>query len=154
MSLIREKYNYLQGLAEGLEIGSTSKEGKLLMGILELLDEITLNLEELEEYVEDIDETILDLDEEIAELQDEAFGMNDDLFHSFNNGYDYGLDDEDYVDEEMLDYDEFEIYCPSCGAFIPYEAEDEVIVCPECAQVIEILEEDEEDEDVEEIQED
>lgn len=149
MSLIREKYNYLQGLAEGLEIGNKSKEGKLLLGILELLDEVTLSLEELEEYVEDIDDTILDLDEDIAELQEEAFGIGDDLFDTYDGdlGYLYEDDEDEYLDEELLEYDDFEIYCPSCGAFIPYEESDDVIVCPECAQEIEILEEFEEEEE-------
>ena len=89
MEYLMQKVSYLKGLADGLGIEDTSKEGKLLLHIVETLEEFADVLDEtvdnqldLEEYVNFIDEDLADVEEDI-----------------------YGLDDEDYDDED--DFDDF-----------------------------------------------
>lgn len=90
MEYLMQKVSYLKGLADGLGIEDTSKEGKLLLHIVETLEEFADVLDEtvdnqldLEEYVNFIDEDLADVEEDI-----------------------YGLDDEDY-DEDDFDFDDF-----------------------------------------------
>lgn len=139
MSYIREKYTYLKGLADGLGIDENTKEGKLFLGVLELLDEITYTLEELDEEVAELDEMVEFLDDDLNVLEDEVYGDLDDGDFDF---YDMDDDDDDYMFSESL-YDN-EFYCPSCGTYIELDEDDEelAVVCPECQQVIEIYTDD------------
>ena len=50
---ISEKVAYLKGLAEGLNLDTDSKEGKLIAAIIDVLDEMSIRFE-------DIDETVLE----------------------------------------------------------------------------------------------
>ena len=49
---LKEKAAYLKGLADGLDFDKTTAEGKLLAAILELLGEMTADIEEIEESFE------------------------------------------------------------------------------------------------------
>ena len=51
---LSEKAAYLKGLADGLEISDTTKEGKLLKAVVELLDEMANSVSNLEEDVDQI----------------------------------------------------------------------------------------------------
>ena len=44
---ITEKVAYLKGLAEGMELDTNKKEGKLLAAMIDVLEDIPLELEEL-----------------------------------------------------------------------------------------------------------
>ena len=66
MDFLMQRVSYLKGLADGLGIDGTSKEGKLLLEIVEVLEDFADVLEEtienqmeLEEYVNFIDEDLL-----------------------------------------------------------------------------------------------
>ena len=63
MSYLYEKVSYLKGLADGMEIGSDSKEGKLLVKMIEVLEEITYSIEDIEQDIEEIDEVVAILSE-------------------------------------------------------------------------------------------
>ena len=63
MDFLLQKVSYLQGLADGLCVDDTTKEGKLLLHIIDTLEEFADVLAdtiddqmELEEYVNFIDE--------------------------------------------------------------------------------------------------
>lgn len=147
MSYIREKFTYLKGLADGLGINDETKEGKILLGMLELLDEVTYAIEELDDEVSEIDEMVEFLDDDLNVLEDEVYAdLEDDEF----DYYDMDEDDDYLMYQEPLFDNEF--YCPSCGAFIELDEDDEelAIVCPECHQVIEIYSGDDDELDYEE----
>ena len=70
MNYLLQKVSYLQGLAEGLDITQETGEGKLLLHIIDTLedfadalDEISENQVELEEYVNFIDEDLADVED-------------------------------------------------------------------------------------------
>lgn len=123
MSYLLEKVSYLKGLAEGMEIDDSSKEGKLLMHIVDLLDdfasafdELDNDLEELEEYVEDVDGDLADLetyletvDEDLADLEDEL-EWEDDL-----EDYECPACEESFQLEEAWSDDDENLKCPECG---------------------------------------
>lgn len=116
MSYFTEKAAYLKGLAEGLEIDGSTKEGKLLNAMLDVIVDMADELEMLDEKQDDM----LDLISEIAE--------DDDC-------------DCDCCDcDDDLDY--FEIECEKCGNTICLDEDildsDDDIVCPVCGEVIEL----------------
>lgn len=118
MNELKTKVAYLHGLSNGLDIGAESKEGKLLQGIIEVLDEFADSVGSLEETQE--------------EMEDYLDSIDEDLFH---------LEDEIYEDED--DYDKFvEVECPGCEETVCFDAgilDDEDIVevtCPNCNQVV------------------
>ena len=99
MSYIREKVNFLQGFAEGLELDIEKKETKLILGILDLLDEMSYLLDELDEEVFELDQVIEAMDEDLADLEIDFYDLEDDAYY---------LDDEDDFDFYTLDYDDEE----------------------------------------------
>ena len=75
---MKEKSAYLKGLADGLEYDKTTKEGKLIAALIDLVDSmadkidgIDHDLEELNDYVEEIDEDLGDVEEVLCEDDDE-----------------------------------------------------------------------------------
>lgn len=74
MKNIKDRVAYLQGLALGLNICLHSAEGKLLINIIDVLDDmadalnnIQMSQVDLEAYVESMDEDLTDLEEEVYE---------------------------------------------------------------------------------------
>lgn len=121
MSLISEKVAYLQGLAEGLKINGETPEGKLLTEIINVLGNIS-------DEIEAIDDAQDELYDKVFELEDAVYGEED--------------DDECYCDGDWDEDEEFSIKCPTCNEefFISYEdlESDEDIACPYCNQEIEL----------------
>ena len=53
---ITEKVAYLKGLAEGMELNAEKKEGKLLLAIIDVLEDIALELSDIEDAQEELGE--------------------------------------------------------------------------------------------------
>ena len=142
---ITEKVAYLKGLAEGMELDTDKKVGKLLAAIIDTLDDIALELE--------------DVKDEQAELADGLDAVSDDLEDVENVVFDE-WDDEDEEDDgyyyDDLDEDEecYATTCPTCEETIYFDEsvlEDGEVVCPNCGEKLEFdLESLEEEEDGEE----
>jgi ribosomal protein S27E len=120
MGNIKEKVAYLQGLTQGLNVNDHSAEGKLLLNIIDVLDDFAeevqhmhLVQEDLENYVETIDEDLTDLEEEIYEAE---------------------------TDDEEADF--VEVQCPSCHEAVSFDsdvlADDDAVevTCPYCGEVV------------------
>lgn len=121
MSYLTEKMAYIGGLAEGLDIDETTKEGKLLMAIVEAIADIADEIDEIEELQDDMALQLDEVDEDLDALEGIIY------------------DDEDDFDDD----DEFGIECPHCGDMIYLDAETledcgDKIVCPGCNEEIEI----------------
>ena len=122
---ISEKVAYLKGLAEGMELDTEKKEGKLLAAIIDVLEDIALELE--------------DIQDEQAEL---AAGRDDE-------------DDEYEEDELDEDEECYATTCPTCEETIYFDEsilEDGEVICPNCGEKLEfdLTSLDEEPEDGEE----
>ena len=139
---LTEKAAYLKGLSDGLEYDKTTKEGKLIAALIDLvdelasavqahdedLDEVVEELEDMREYIEEIDEDLSDVEDYLdAELEDEDYEDNDE---------DEFDDDEDWLDDEDVDGDFYEVTCPSCGEAICFDesVEPENLTCPACGE--------------------
>ena len=127
MSMV-ESVAYLKGLAEGLDIDTTKKEGKLLVAIIDVLGEMTASITELEEICDELDELVDIIDEDLGSVEEDLYCDDDD-------------DDNDDDDYEMNEDDElYEVTCPNCSNVVYL---DEVMIvtgeveCPECGQKLE-----------------
>ena len=139
---ITEKVAYLKGLAEGMELDTDKKVGKLLAAIIDTLDDIALELE--------------DIKDEQAELADGLDAVSDDLEDVENVIFDEWDEDDEEDDDyyyDDLDEDEecYATTCPTCEETIYFDEsvlEDGEVICPNCGERLEFdLESLEEDED-------
>lgn len=123
---IAEKVSYLKGLIDGLEIDTSSKEGKVFAAITEVLGEISKTIDEIDCQQDEMAELIDIIDEDLGSLEEDFYELDDD-----------DDDDEDYdYDDDTL----FEVKCPSCGEEITLDAEmfeDGEMICPKCSQMLE-----------------
>ena len=137
---ISEKVAYLKGLAEGLNLDTESKEGKLIAAIIDVLD--------------DMAEKFADVEDELCDVEDGLDAVSDDLSDVEETLY-FALDDDEDEDDE--DDDElFVTTCPECEEEVVFDEtvlEDGEVVCPNCGAKLEFdlsdLAADEDDEDEE-----
>jgi len=160
---IGEKVAYLKGLAEGLEISSDSKNGrngKILKGILDVLEDIADSIQNLEEENELLENYIEEIDEDLGEIEEnfeKTCGSK--LLKSAKEKHKHinlDIDDEfEIYDEENFENEGeesgildgvIEIKCPHCKKRVLvetdeiFESESLSVNCPECGDEIEILE--------------
>ena len=118
MKYLSEEVAYLRGLAEGLEIESATKEGKMICKIIDVLENLADTLDdmqddydELVEYVESVDEDLSDVEDILYEEdEDDGSGLSDeDIAMEAQDGdeedeeMDSGEDeDEDEAEEDDL----------------------------------------------------
>ena len=125
---ISEKVAYLKGLAEGLNLDTDSKEGKLIAAIIDVLDNMA--------------DEIADMQDEMVDIEDGLDAVSDDLSEVEESLYE--LDDEDEDEEEWDDEDEdeecFMTTCPECEEEVYFDEtvlEDGEVVCPNCGTKLE-----------------
>ena len=131
-----EKLGYAKGLAKGLSFDDTTNEGKLLLAILDLLDEMADAMEDAEEQLEELD----DLTEELSDRMDDSETVLSeflDLFGEIDDDDDCDCDDcaHDGDEDEIL----YDIKCPQCEAEIVLDLEmlnKGSVVC-QCGQTLE-----------------
>lgn len=134
MEGLKERMAYLKGLAQGLEVDESTKEGKLLLQVINILEGIT--------------ETVSILEEDYDELYDYIEAIDQDLTDMENDFY-----------EEPFDYEDeregFSMECPECSEVVfidddALEEEDVEILCPRCHSVVFVQGDAWEDDDEEE----
>ncbi len=115
---VMEKVSYLKGLAEGLGVDDSTKEGKLLKAIVDVLDDMASDLESLEDYTEELTEQVDAIDEDLDSLESDFYEEydEDDCDCCAN------CEEEFSVDEETLL--EGSIECPNCGEKLEFDIED------------------------------
>ncbi len=129
MDDLKSQVAYLNGLANGLNITEDSKEGKLLLKIIDVLGQLSEAVEELQDDFDDIMEYAEAIDNDLTDLEE-------DYYEEF--------DEEDF-DEEDLDTEDgsyFNVECPDCQEVICLDEdlldEDDTleILCPKCEKVV------------------
>ena len=125
MGTLKETASYLNGLTEGLELDESKKETKVILKLIEMVNELAERVEDLEDYVDELDEKVDEIDQDLGEVEE------------------YVYDDEDYDD---FDYDEdddvYEFSCDNCGDSVFIDGElldsDEPVICPNCGEEIKL----------------
>lgn len=121
---LTEKVAYLKGLMEGLGLDDSTKEGKVLAVVVDILDDMALTISDVEDGMDLITDQIEGIDEDLEELMEEVYDDDD--------------DDDDFDDD--FDGELYEVTCPSCGDTICVDEDmlDEgEIDCPGCGETLE-----------------
>ena len=126
---ITEKVAYLKGLAEGMELDTDKKEGKLLAAIIDVLDDIALELQDIEDEQAELSEGLDAVSDDLEDVEDVVFEDLDE-------------DDEDEYEEDELDEDEdcYATTCPTCEETIYFDESvlaDGEVICPNCGEKLE-----------------
>ena len=115
---VAEKVSYIKGLAEALGVDDSTKEGKVLAAIVDVLDDIALTLGDIDEELNDVADVMTDMEESVDCLEDVVYG-----------------DEEDDYDDDM-----YEVTCPNCGNTITVDfdvIQSGEIPCPNCGENLE-----------------
>ena len=131
---IIEKIAYLKGLAEGMDLDTEKKEGKLLSAIIDVLDDIALELEDMQDFEEELADGLDAVSDDLEDVEDVIFDDEDDE--------DEDEDDEDEYEYDELDEDEdcYATTCPTCEEEIFFDEsvlEDGAVICPNCGEKLE-----------------
>ena len=156
-----EKAMYLKGLCDGIDLDKTTKEGKLIAALLDMVTEMAAEMDDMQEeicelhdYCEELDEDLGDVEEVLLDLDDEDYDEDgedeldeDDIDFECDGDcagcdFDCGFDEDDLFDDEDEDEDEFfEVICPACGDVINFDStiDPENLRCPNCGEKFECI---------------
>ena len=131
---ITEKVAYLKGLAEGMELDTGKKEGKLLAAIIDVLEDIALELVDMQEAQEELGDGLDAVSDDLEDVEDLLFGEDDEEDEAEYELDDLGEDEDCYATtcptcEETIYFDESvledgEVICPNCGEKLEFDLED------------------------------
>ncbi len=117
MGNIKERVAYLQGLTQGLNVNERSAEGKLLINIIDVLDDMAEEFNNIQMVQEDLETYIESMDDDLTDLEDEVY--------------------EDIDNQELV-----EVQCPSCHETVSFESsllesdDDLEVSCPHCGDIV------------------
>ena len=147
---ISERAAYVKGLVAGLSLDGDSAEGKAIMALCDLCDElaaeikhISLRAGALEQALEDVNEYVdaIDSDRKRRRNGDFEDARGSRGRKATKSGRSLFDDDDDYDDDDDDDDDAlYQITCPKCGADCIFTDDDVIgedgVICPECGEVI------------------
>ena len=124
---LSEKVAYLKGLIEGLGYTKDTKEGKVILAMTDILEELALAVSDIEDGMELLSKQIDDMDEEFEDAFGEHFDDDDDDYDDYFDGEIYEItcpscNNTVCIDEDMLDNGEMD--CPNCGENLEFDLED------------------------------
>ena len=129
MSNINDRVAYLKGLAEGMKLSDETNEGKLLLKVLDVLEEMAEELTALRADHDELDEYVESIDDDLADMEEYLFDEEDDEEE----------DEDDEEEDEEDDDDQLVVYeCPHCGNEVTFEIDgfdfEEENLCPSCGK--------------------
>lgn len=130
---LTEKVSYLQGMMDGLGLDDSTKEGKVLLQMSEILTEMAHAVEDIQDEVDEVTELVEVIDQDLSDVEDFLEEDEDE------DGCSCGCEDDD----EEFDFDDedlYEVTCPSCGDTICLNEdmlEEGSIDCPNCGENLE-----------------
>ena len=144
---LTEKMSYLQGLIDGLDIDSSTKEGKALLQMTEVMNEMVMYVEDLQSQVDELTELCDILDEDLGSVEEDFYDFDD---CECGDDCDCDCDCDCCDDDEEL----YEVTCPTCGDTILLDEsiiEEGSMNCPNCNELLEFDDENLTIEDIEEM---
>ncbi len=125
MSKVNDRVAYLKGLAEGLKLSEDKDSEKVLLRMLDVLEEMAKEITALRDDLNNLDDYMQSIDDDLADMEEDIYGSEDDE------------DDED-DDEEDDDDGVMEYTCPHCGVDVTFDADgfdfSEDNLCPNCGK--------------------
>lgn len=145
---MKEKAAYLKGLIDGLGIDESTKEGKVIKAMSELLSEMAETVDSIDEDVTHAYDQINDLSEELEDLEADLYEEDDAEDEEEEDDSDDETEADDNADVAGEPY--YEVACPACGKTV-YVSEDDLdvgeAICPSCKVAFEVALADEDDDE-------
>ena len=92
MDTLASKVAYIKGLAEGLDIKDNTPEAKLLLKLIDVVDDIAATLDDVIDAYDELEEKVDEIDSDLADCEDIL--------------YDEDYDDDDFDDDDFDDFDD------------------------------------------------
>ena len=67
---LKEKVAYIKGLSDGLNLDTTTAEGKIIAAMMDLLEEMASEVEEIEESIDYLGDYVEEVDKDLGELEE------------------------------------------------------------------------------------
>lgn len=77
---VYDKISYLKGLADGMELDESKSEGKLLLAMIDILDELADAIDDNFEYSENLEDYMTLLDEDLSDIEEEIYDIDYDEY--------------------------------------------------------------------------
>lgn len=142
---LNAKAAYIRGLMAGMDFDASSKNGRIIAAMMELLEEMAAQVTEHDNALDQVYEELEILDEDLDEIVADIYDVD---------AEDEDEEDEDAEDDEDMEVETlYEVTCPKCGTAVTVDEEtllSQDVKCPECGAAfeIEILDEEPEEEQV------
>jgi hypothetical protein len=149
---ITEKIAYIKGVADTLELKDSDKKDRLLLAMIDAMDEMALAISDLETGLDTLGAQVDEIDEDLGAVEEELYDLDDCDCCCGDDDCDCDCCDDDCDCDCCCDDDCVEAVCPNCGADICIEFDEleagKPIVCPGCEMELDFeLVDDEEIED-------
>lgn len=129
MANITDRTAYLRGLAEGMKLDRENNEQRLLLEMLDVMDEMAHSLSDMDGDIDELQEYVEDIDSDLSDMEDVLFGDEE---------CDCCDEDEDEDDEDEEEDEELSFDCPNCGKTVMLKASDidydQSPVCENCGK--------------------
>ena len=102
-----EKVAHLKGVMEGMEFDTTTKEGKLLSLIVDILDDLTAEVSEIEDDLDTLFDFADALDEDLGDVEAALYGDDE-----YDDEFDDEFDDAEDMPECCVGCNDD---CSTCG---------------------------------------
>ena len=143
---LSKKAAYLQGLVDGLGVDESTKEGKIIRAMSQLLTEMTDAMEAMDEDLSRAYDQINDLSDELEALEADLYEDEDEDDEDQDSDEE---DEDDANDDDIASEPFYEVACPNCGETV-YVSEDDLDAgeanCTHCGVTFEVALEGEEEE--------
>ncbi|WP_123053564.1 CD1247 N-terminal domain-containing protein [Clostridium sp. JN-1] len=126
MSSILSKVSYVNGLMDGLDIDKNTKEGKILVEVVNVLKAMAEEIEDISESQKSIGEYMDVVDENLNDLQDDLYYDDYQLYEDEGDNFIQfkcsNCGDDIYIDKDIIGQRE-EITCPNCHNKMPLDVD-------------------------------
>ncbi|MBR3269206.1 MAG: hypothetical protein IKI58_10865 [Oscillospiraceae bacterium] len=152
---LTEKIAYMKGLLDGMELKGDTKEGKAILQMADVMEEMAVYIDDLQSQVDELTELCDLLDKDLGDVESDLYGEDDDEEDEDDDEEDDD-DDDDYQIGKVLpsafddtafedddeDYDEVQyvVNCPSCDETVNLteaQLEEGSMICPNCGELLE-----------------
>ena len=126
---LNAKAAYIRGMMKGMEFDPTTQEGKIIVAMMDLLEEMADVVSEHDDALDQAFDELDAIDEDMDDLVDNIFGDDDE-------------DEDEDEDDDGAFETSYEVTCPNCGTVNIVDEDtlmdSDKIVCAECGAAFDV----------------
>ncbi len=150
--MLDKKVSYMMGLLHGMDLDTTTKEGRALLQMAEVMEDMANEIGRLQTQINELTELCDIIDKDLGDVEYDLYQPDDE--DDDDDDDDEEDDDDDWIDvfdhdsfgSVIRDYDDddvkeqYEVTCPNCEAQIiidEHMLEQGSMLCPHCNENLE-----------------